>query len=416
MGGPGAIGPPAAGGLITYMTQRITITRSATLPDPVRLARCLKAPELGPRVLFFSGGTALRGLARELVRYTYNSIHVITPFDSGGSSAKLRTAFGMLAVGDLRNRLMALADRSLHGNPAIYALFAHRLPKDVGQAELRGMLDAMIQGGDPLVLAVPEPMRKIIRSHLEFFRREMDDRFDMRGASIGNLILAGGFFNYDRQIDPVIYMFTKLVEARGSVRPVVNEDLTLATELEDGEILAGQHVLTGKERGPITRPVKLVYLCASQSDTRPVEVEVRRKMKDLIASADLICYPYGSYYSSLVANLLPGGVGDAIAKARCPKVYIPNMTGDPEQLGLGLGESVRRLLGYLRVSCAKPRPREALLNFVLMDRDTGAYRQPLDLGQLASMDIPVIEAPLAQAKKPQVYDERAVIEHLLSLI
>lgn len=398
------------------MTQRITITRSATLPDPIRLARCLKAPELGPRVLFFSGGTALRGLSRELVRYTHNSIHVITPFDSGGSSAKLRSAFKMLAVGDLRNRLMALADKSLQGNPAIYALFSHRLPNDLSQEELRGLLDAMIHGSEPLITAVPEPMRKIIRAHLEFFRREMGDGFDMRGASIGNLILAGGFFNYNRQIDPVIYMFTMLVEARGIVRPIVNKDLTLATELESGELLAGQHVLTGKERGPITQPVKRVYLCASQEDTRPVHVELRRKMKELIASADLICYPFGSFYSSLVANLLPGGVGDAIAKARCPKVFIPNMAGDPEQLGLGLGESARRLLGYLRGSCANPRPREDLLNFMLINNDTSVYQQPLDLGQMASMGIPVIEAPLISAKNPKKFNEKTIIEYLLSFV
>ena len=68
------------------------ISRSARLPDPLRIARCRRAPELGPRVLFFSGGTALRDTSRKLVGYTHNSIHLITPFDSGGSSAHLRRA------------------------------------------------------------------------------------------------------------------------------------------------------------------------------------------------------------------------------------------------------------------------------------------------------------------------------------
>ena len=322
----------------------------------------------------------------------------------------------MLAVGDLRYRLMALADRSLQGNPQIYALFAHRLPKDLGQEELEAILGGMIKGRDPLVSAVPDPMRKIIRSHLKFFRRAMKGTdFDLRGASIGNLILAGGFFNYNRQIDPVIYMFAMLVKARGTVRPIINKDLTLVTELADGTVLAGQHLLTGKETGPIEQPVKRVFLSESQEDVRPVEVELRRKVKELIGAAELICYPIGSFYSSLVANLLPKGVGDAIAKARCPKVFVPNPAGDPEQYGLGLGESVHRLLEYLHASCGKPRPTESLLNFVLLDKKLG-YQTPLGIEQIEALGVKVVEADLSSPSQAPLFDERALIELILSFV
>ena len=74
-------------------------------------------PDGGSRILFFSGGTALAPVAAELSRHTRNAVHVITTFDSGGSSAELRRAFDMPAVGDIRARIMALADRSLEGNP-----------------------------------------------------------------------------------------------------------------------------------------------------------------------------------------------------------------------------------------------------------------------------------------------------------
>lgn len=395
---------------------KVTISHTVDLPDAVRIARYLKSPELGPKVLFFSGGTALKDLSRELVRYTHNSMHLITPFDSGGSSAKLRETFGMLAVGDLRNRLMALADRSLHGNPQIYALFAHRLPKDLSQNELECILDAMIAGKNQLVAAVPDPMRKIIRTHLGFFRSAMEGTtFDLRGASVGNLILAGGFFNYNRAIDPVIYMFAMMVKARGSVRPIVNKDLTLAAELADGTVLAGQHRLTGKETGPIAQPVKRVYLCPSQTDISPVEARIRPKVSTMIRGAELICYPMGSFYSSLVANLLPIGVADAIAKAACPKVFVPNPAGDPEQLGLGLGSSVRMLLEYLRAGCTKPRPVEKLLNYVMIDRKREIYNEPLALRQVEAMGIEVIETDLTDQAQFPLFDERKVIENLLSL-
>ena len=84
----------------------IRISRTARLPDPLRISRYFKAPELGPDILFFSGGSALNGVSRVLKKHTYNSTHLITPFDSGGSSAKLRQAFDMPAIGDLRSRLI----------------------------------------------------------------------------------------------------------------------------------------------------------------------------------------------------------------------------------------------------------------------------------------------------------------------
>lgn len=93
------------------------VERELRLPDDLRVARAQSAPHLGPRILFFSGGSALNGISRRLKQYTFNSMHLITPFDSGGSSQTLRQAFDMPAVGDLRSRLMALADESVLGQP-----------------------------------------------------------------------------------------------------------------------------------------------------------------------------------------------------------------------------------------------------------------------------------------------------------
>ena len=41
-----------------------------------------------------------------------------------------------------------------------------------------------------------------------------------------------------------------------------------------------------------------------------------------IAQAEPICFPIGSFYTSLVACLLPMEIGDAVAKAGCAKVYV----------------------------------------------------------------------------------------------
>ena len=46
----------------------VTITRAVRMPDPFRIERFLSNPKLGPRLLFFSGGSALNGVARCLKR------------------------------------------------------------------------------------------------------------------------------------------------------------------------------------------------------------------------------------------------------------------------------------------------------------------------------------------------------------
>jgi len=48
------------------VTHSLIVHRRAHLPDPARVERCRRLPELGPSILFLSGGSALRGLSRKL--------------------------------------------------------------------------------------------------------------------------------------------------------------------------------------------------------------------------------------------------------------------------------------------------------------------------------------------------------------
>ncbi len=393
----------------------IQVKRRLALPDPVRMALYGRSPDLGPKLLFFSGGTALRAACAEMIRYSHNTIHIVTPFDSGGSSAKLRDAFRMPAIGDIRNRLLSLADRSLHGNPEIFRLFAHRFPEDGDGADLTDALDRMIRGKHRLAAAIPDPMRKIIRHHLGLFRRHMPDGFDLRKASIGNLILTGGYLDNGRHIDPVIFIFSKLVQVRGIVRPVINRHLHLAAELESGGTVVGQHRLTGKEAAPLEHAIRRIYLSDRLDPPRPVRPPIRRKMKTLIGGADLICYPMGSFYSSLVANLLPDGVAEAIRDNPCPKVYVPNTAGDgaprqkdPETVGMTLMDGIDRLFSCLGSA-------RGVLDFVVLDRNCGDYAGGIDDKWLADRGIRIIDCPLITPESAPYIDEKLLTPVLFSL-
>jgi CofD-related protein of GAK system len=393
----------------------IRIQRSVRIPDEVRIARYRKAPELGPKVLFFSGGTSLRKLCRQLIGYTHNSIHLITPFDSGGSSAEIRRAFNMLSVGDLRNRLMALADQSHLGSPGVYDLFAFRFPKKAKNWDLYQHLDRIANAKDPMIQKIPNPMRRIIRNHLHYFLEKMPGGFDLRGASLGNLILTGGYLNNRRHIEPVIYMFSKLVEVRGIVKPITGLSYHLGAKLDNKKTVVGQHLLTGKEVEVISSRVNRLFLTRDLESDQAQEVAAKGKIKNLISEADLICYPFGSFYTSLVANLMPRGVGKAISNSLCPKIYIPNQVGDPELVGTSVYRSVEILLHYLQESCGEPTPVDQLLDFVVIDSKQGNYAKPLNLKKIKELGIQIIDTPLISKKSSPYFDADLVIPLLLSL-
>ena len=394
---------------------RIRVTRTVKFPDLVRLSRYQHSPELGPQLLFFSGGSALNGVSRALKAYTHNSTHLITPFDSGGSSAQLRKAFEMPSIGDVRSRMMALANETITGHPEVYDLFTYRFPEEAGNKKLRTQLDTMISGEHALVASISNPMRRLIRHQIGYFRDAMPADFDLRGASIGNLILAGGFLNNHQHLDPILFLFSKLVGVLGTVRAVVNANLHLCADLQDGSRILGQHRMTGKEVPPLKSPIERLRLSSRLDRFEPAKVELRKKHKKLIERAELICYPPGSFYSSLIANLLPKGVGSAIAGNDCPKVFVPNLGLDPEQIGLSVDQSVLTLLRYLRADAGERCSNNRLVNFVLIDSKRGVYSSALSLGLMEEQGVGVIDTRLVSKRSEPFYDPELLTAALLSM-
>ena len=327
-------------------------------------------PALGPRLVFFTGGTALRGLSRSLTRYTHNSVHLVTPFDSGGSSAALREAFALPAVGDIRNRLAALADSMIP--QSVLDFWEMRLPAEGDSEALRARLRAMGSAGHPCWRPLPSVMADVMRVHLGYFLERMPDDFRPQKASMGNLLLAGGYLHFQRNFTPVLSLFSRLLQVRGVVLPIVNACLHLAAELADGSVLVGQHHFCR-----LTQPVRRLYLTVHEpgrtsTALTPCRPPLSATAATYLQSAGAICYPMGSFYTSVLSNLLPDGVGRAVAAARCPKIYIPNSGKDTEAQGLTLTAQVDMLLRHLQQDAPQAGPGD-LLHAVLLDSRHGRY-------------------------------------------
>ncbi len=91
------------------------------VPERVYIRRRLEA---GPKVVAFGGGTGLSRVLRGLKEVTANTTAIVAVTDDGGSTGRLRQAFGLPAVGDLVDCLAALSD-----HPALAELLEHRFER-----------------------------------------------------------------------------------------------------------------------------------------------------------------------------------------------------------------------------------------------------------------------------------------------
>ncbi len=345
-------------------------------------------------MVFFTGGTAMRELGRTLAGRTRRTVHIVTTFDSGGSTARLRKAFAMPAVGDLRNRLLALADVEACGQELVRCMDT-RLPAEGDAGRLRTLLRSFSSPEHEVWNGIGELQKHTLLHCLTSFLRVMPADFDARQASLGNICMAGKYLSDGRTFSSVLPMFGRLLRVRGQIVPIVEENLHLVARLEDGTMLIGQHLF--KELpGPIEEVFLTVYEPGSKN-SNPVPCRPRASVPALakLREAALVCYPMGSFYSSVVANLLVDGIGSCIASLNCPKVFIPNTGHDKELAGHTVEEQLLVLMSVLAQDCKNTKP-DRLVSHILVDSRHGLYHGSLDaLKKLAeSMGICVLDVPI----------------------
>ena len=368
-----------------------------------------------PAIVFFSGGTALNGLAAELMKINPDCAYIITTFDSGGSSAALREVFDMPAVGDVRNRMLALADTSSPEKANIVALLNTRLPRYADRTALYGQLSHLANGSHALMDGFSEIVRKILADRFALFIELAGDNFDPVNASLGNIVLAAGFMAHQRVLAPPIAQLSRLIGARGIVRAATVDNGHLAVRLMNGEILAGQHLFTGKDREPVASPIDGMWICSGVDDPWPRSVHGSSLAINLVNNADMLVYPMGSFYSSTLAALSPQGLGQAVVGNPCPKVFVPNMGFDPELIGHDIHLQVERLMEVLRLDTAAHISPNKGLNYILIDSENGRYQEKQDFAALEKLPLKVIDRRLVSDESEGLIDPRLLSPVLMEL-
>ncbi len=239
----------------------------------------------GPRIVAFGGGTGLSNLLRGLRDGTSNLTAVVTVADDGGSSGRLRAAFGMPAPGDLSDCLAALSDDE----------------QQVGR--------------------------------LMQYRFERGDAF--KGHTFGNMLITT-VSEVEGDILRATRALNRMLDISGAVWPVTASAVTLTAEKASGVRVEGESRIASVP-GRVDR-LRL----------EPQDVPAAPEVTEAVTSADLIVLGPGSLFTSVVAPLLVPGVGSALREASAPIVFVCNiMTEAGETDGMDAAEHVTAIHTHL---------------------------------------------------------------------
>ena len=216
------------------------------------------------KVVVIGGGTGLSTLLRGLKLFPMDITAIVTVADDGASSGRLRQEFNTPAVGDLRNVLAALSES--------------------------------------------EPVAQ------ELLQYRFDTYSDLDKHALGNLILTA-MYDITGSLTKSLESLSRIFNIKGRVLPVTEDKAILVAETTNGEIIEGESKITkaGKH-------IKKIYY--------KNKVRATSEVVEAIKEADLIIIGIGSLYTSIIPNLLPKEMKNALSSSKAKKMYICNIMSE----------------------------------------------------------------------------------------
>ena len=314
--------------------------------------------ERGPKIVTIGGGHGLSTLLLGLKEYTSNLTAIVTVADSGGSSGRLREEFNIVAPGDIRNCLVALADA-----PALMGdLFQYRFSEDS----------------------------------------------QLQGHNFGNLFLTAMFQITGGDFRKAVEESSRVLAIRGKVVPSTIHNVHLVAEHVDGSTTEGEAKI------PKSRvPIKKLYL-------NPRNALPTVEALEAIEAAEVIVLGPGSLYTSVIPNLIIDGMSEAIARAKAFKIYVCNvMTQEGETDNFTASDHIKAIIDHthpqvmeaciINVSAV---PEGALARY----RSEHSYPVMADVEKIKAMGYKVIATDILSITDFVRHDSRKLMTALTKLI
>lgn len=314
----------------------------------------------GVRIVAIGGGHGLSMLLKGLKQKTSNISAIVTVADDGGSSGRLREEMDIIAPGDLRNCLVALADK----DTALEQLFQYRF------------------GGEG----------------------------ELSGHSLGNLFLAAlikEFGNAQNALEAA----STVLNIRGKVMPATAERIRLLAKMSDGKEIEGESEIAAYGE---SRKTKIFHM--SMIPAAPIAVG---DALEAIRHADLITLGPGSLYTSVLPDLLVPEILQAIKESNAPCLYICNVMTQPgETEGYTVSDHVKALIehvgknviDYVLVNNARPT-REILKKY----EEAGEFPVKIDAKQVEETGVIMIKSNLLGEERGASHNSLVLAENIIRI-
>lgn len=283
------------------------------------------------RIVTIGGGTGSFTLLSGLKKYPVDISAIVSMADDGGSTGVLRDELGVLPPGDVRQCLVALSDSS---------------------EVLRGLMNYRFEEGG------------------------------LKGHSFGNIFLSAlekTSGSFSKGVEEAI----RILNVKGEVIPVTDQDTNLFMELKSGKLLKGEE--------QINHDHTIETIGIRKNFLKPIAHANKKAIKRIL-EADLIVIGPGNHYCSIIPNLLVKGVSEAIRRSKAKVVYncnLVNKNGHTEKFSLDdYVDSLEKYIGSKRIdfvtfNSKKPNPKlieryesqkELLIRFDPASRSKRSYR------------------------------------------
>lgn len=216
------------------------------------------------RIVTIGGGTGQYTLLKGLKNYDIQLTAIVSVLDNGGSSGELRSEFGILPPGDIRNCLLALADESKIGD--LKHIFQYRFPEG-----------------------------------------------KLSNHNLGNLIIASLNEKYGN-MGEAIKAVSKILDIKSNVLPISNDNSNLYAKTIEGTTLNGEFEVNYSDKA---RNIEKLWLYP--------EAHIYKDSAEEIRNADLIVICPGDLYGSVIPNFLVKGIKESLTESKAKIVYVCNL-------------------------------------------------------------------------------------------
>lgn len=239
---------------------------------------------MNKKVVVLGGGTGMSFLIRGLKEFPMDLTAVVSVCDDGKSTGKLRNEFNIPAMGDIRKILVAMS--------ATEPLFS------------------------------------------DLLNYRFKTNSELNGHTVGNLLITASA-DVTGNMSNGIETLSKVLNLKGRVLPLTEDNVTLMGNMEDGSVIEGEHNIT---LSPLK--IKDVYY-----KDKPI---INNEVIESIKESDLIVLSMGSPYTSVIPNLICEDIIKEIDNSNAKIVYCCNLVTQPgETDSFNVSDHIKVINKYL---------------------------------------------------------------------